>query len=120
MRSRRTILAVAAALVVAAASAGRAGADPTRHFDLSFTIVCGGHSYVIVSKPGSSAVVTVDGQPSNAVSILFGIHVEDELGNVVVDFHKPALAHQQFTTCTDTSWPPGWTATALTLITPRG
>ena len=119
MRSRVGIVTVLLALVLAAVAAGPAGADPTRHWDESFTIVCGGHSYVIVSKPGSSNVITIDGQPSNAVSILFGIHVEDDQGNVIVDFHKPALANQTFTTCTDTSWPPGWTATAETLITPR-
>jgi hypothetical protein len=114
------MIVAAVALVLAGVAVGRANADPTVYFGDSFTIVCGGHSYVIVSKPGSSNVITVDGQPSNGVSVLFGLHVVDDGGNVVLDIHKPALEHQQFTTCTDTSWPPGWTATAQTLITPRG
>ena len=110
---------VAAVTFALAVAVGTANADPTVHWSDSFTITCGGHTIVIVSKPGSSNVLTIDGQPSNAVSVLFGLHVEDDQGNVVLDIHKPALDHQQFTTCTDTSWPPGWTATAQTLITPR-
>jgi hypothetical protein len=48
--------------------------------------VCGGHEYVIVSKPGSSNIVTIDGQPSTGVSVLFGLYVTDENGDFVVDF----------------------------------
>jgi len=93
-----------------------AGADPTNHFTVSFTIICGGQSLVIVSKPGSSNVITVNGQSSTSVSVLFGLHVTDDQGNVVVDFQKPGNPPVQ--TCTDTSWPSGWTATAETIITP--
>ena len=116
----RTFPLSLAAVAAAAALAGPATADPTQHFDLSFTIVCGGHEYVIVSKPGSSNILTVDGQPSNGVSVLFGLYVTDENDNVVVDFRKPGAASAKATVCTDTSWPPGWTATAWTLLTPAG
>jgi hypothetical protein len=112
-------LLAAAAIAVAAILVPAAGADPTQHFNTSFAITCGGHTLVIVSKPGSSQVLTFDGLPSNSVSILFGYHVTDPTGAVVVDFHKPITAHQQLSICTDTSWPPGYTATAETLITPR-
>jgi hypothetical protein len=116
----RALLSTLAAVAAAAALTGSATADPTKHFDLSFTIVCGGHEVVIVSKPGSSNILTVDGQPSNGVSVLFGLYVTDENGDVVVDFRKPGAASTNATVCTDTSWPPGWTATAWTLLTPAG
>jgi hypothetical protein len=93
-----------------------AGADPTNHFTDSFTIICGGNLLVIVAKPGSSNVLTVNGQPSNSVSVLFGLHVFDASGNTVIDFRKPGNPPVQ--TCTDTSWPSGFTGTAETLITP--
>jgi hypothetical protein len=105
-----------ASLLSCGALATGAGADPTQHFTVTFTIVCGGNDLVIVAKPGSSNVVTVNGLASTSVSVLFGLHVVDNLGNVVVDFTKPG--HQPVQRCTDTSWPTGWTATAETLITP--
>jgi hypothetical protein len=105
-----------ASLLSCGALATGAGADPTQHFTVTFTIVCGGNDLVIVAKPGSSNVVTVNGLASTSVSVLFGLHVVDNLGNVVVDFSKPG--HQPVQTCRDTSWPTGWTATAETLITP--
>jgi hypothetical protein len=108
----RVLLLILATTAAAAALAAPATADPTRHFDLSFTIVCGGHEYVIVSKPGSSNILTVDGQPSTGVSVLFGLYVTDENGDVVVDFRKPGAASANATVCTDTSWPLGWSATA--------
>lgn len=103
-------------LAAALAAAPSAGADPTAHWDVTFTIVCGGKLLEIVSKPGSSNVVTVNGSPSTQVSILFGLHVTDDQGNVVIDFRKPGNPPVQ--TCTDVSWPNGWTATAETIITP--
>jgi hypothetical protein len=116
----RRVLPVLCAVVIGALSvlAPSAGADPTNHFDVSFTIICGGKALVIVAKPGSSNVVTVNGQPSTQVSVLFGLHVTDNLGNVIIDFRKPG--NQPVQTCTDTSWPTGWTATAETIITPVG
>jgi hypothetical protein len=115
---RRIGYLAAMLLVCAGLLAGTGNADPTKHWTDSFTIVCGGHNYVIVSKPGSSNVITIDGQPSNSVSILFGLHVVDDQGNVFLDFRKPGAASAKATVCTDTSWPPGWTATAWTLLTP--
>jgi hypothetical protein len=47
---------------------------------------------VIVAKPGSSNVVTVNGLPSTQVSVLFGLHVTDNLGNVIIDFRKPGTS----------------------------
>jgi hypothetical protein len=113
---RKLALIAAVALALAATLISGATADPTKHFTDSFTIICGGNSWVIVSKPGSSNVLTVNGQDTNSVSILFGLHVVDDQGNVVLDFHKPGKA--PVTTCADTSWPAGWTATATTLLTP--
>jgi hypothetical protein len=62
--------------------------------------------------------VTIDGQPSTGVSVLFGRYVTDENGDFVVDFRKPGAASVNATVCTDTSWPPGRSATAWTLQTP--
>jgi hypothetical protein len=107
---------VLGALLALGVLAPGAGADPIRHFDVTFDIICGGNTLTIISKPGSSAVVTVNGEPSNSVSILVGLRLVDDQGNVVVDFRKPG--NQPVQTCTDTSAPPGWTATATTLITP--
>jgi hypothetical protein len=115
MRHALGLLTVIGALGALALSPG-AGADPTNHFTESFTILCGGHAIVIVSKPGSSNAVTFDGRPSTSVSVLFGLHVTDADGNIVVDFRKPG--NQPVQTCTDTSWPAGFTATAYTIITP--
>jgi hypothetical protein len=79
-----TLVATLALLLGSAASAG---ADPTQHFTESFDIVCGGNTLTIVSKLGSSNVITVNGQPSNSVSILFGLTVREN-GHVVFDFQK--------------------------------
>ena len=50
--------------------------------------------------------------------MLFGLHVTDDQGKVAVDFRKKG--NQPMQTCTSTSWPSGWTATAETIITPVG
>jgi hypothetical protein len=114
---RRFLVSLSTALLLSCgALATGAGADPTHHFTVTFTIVCGGQDLVIVAKPGSSNVVTVNGEDSTSVSVLFGLHVVDNLGNVVVDFRRPG--NQPVQACTDTSWPTGWTATAQTIITP--
>ena len=113
---RATAHVCAAVLLGCLAIAPAAGADPTQHFSATFTIICGGNALEIVAKPGSSNVVTVNGQPSNSVSILFGLHVTDDHGQTVIDFRKPG--NQPVQTCRDTSWPSGWTATAETIITP--
>jgi hypothetical protein len=115
MRHVLGLLTLVGVLGALALSPG-AGADPTNHFTESFTIICGGHAIVILDKPGSSNVVTFEGQPSTSVSILFGLQVTDDGGNTVIDFRKPG--NQPVQTCRDTSAPAGFTATAETLITP--
>jgi hypothetical protein len=105
-------------LMTFALAAGPASADPTQHFG-TFTIQCGTETLVIVSKPGSSNVVTVNGMPSNSVSILKGIVVTVN-GVVVEEFHKPYTAHQDVTICTEVDPGPGVTVVAEVLNTPRG
>ena len=72
---------------------------------------------MIVSKPGSSNVVTFDGQPSTSVSILQGITVTVD-GVVVEEFHKPFTSHQDVTVCTE-SPEPGVLVVLETILTPR-
>jgi hypothetical protein len=115
MRHVLGLLTLVGALGMLALSPG-AGADPTNHFTESFTDICGGHAIVLLEKPGSSSVVTFDGRPSTSVSILFGLQVTDADGNTVVDFRKHG--NQPVQTCTDTSWPDGFTATAEMILTP--
>src|SRR5262245_22339638 len=76
-----------ATLALLLGTAGSAGADPTQHFTESFDATCGGNTVTVVNKPGSSNVLTVNGEPSNSVSILFGITVRVD-GEVVFDFQK--------------------------------
>jgi hypothetical protein len=110
----RVLLAViVGALVLPTATAS---ADPTNHFG-TFEITCGGHSLVIVSKPGSSNVVTFDGQPSTSVSILKGLTYTVD-GVVVEEFHKPFTSHQDVTVCTETP-APGELVVVETILTPR-
>jgi hypothetical protein len=110
----RVLLAViVGALVLPTATAS---ADPTNHFG-TFEIACGGHSLVIVSKPGSSNVVTFDGQPSTSVSILKGLTYTVN-GVVVEEFHKPFTSHQDVTVCTETPGP-GELVVVETILTPR-
>jgi hypothetical protein len=80
-------------------SVAPAGADPTQHFSGTFDITCGGNTLTLVAKPGSSNVLTVNGEPSNSVSILFGITVREN-GEVVFDFQK-AESNPNVTTCTE-------------------
>lgn len=109
----RLLLAViVGALVLPAATAS---ADPTNHFG-TFEITCGGHSLVISDKPGSSNVVTFDGQPSTSVTILKGFTVFVD-GVVVEEFHKPFTSHQDVTVCTESE--PGVLVVLETILTPR-
>ena len=98
--------------------ASTAAADPVRHFE-TFTIQCGSDTLEIVSKPGSSNVVTVNGMPSNSVSILKGITVTVN-GVVVEEFHKPFTEHQEVVICTEVDPGAGLVVVAETLLTPRG
>jgi hypothetical protein len=109
------ISAVAAAALILVAVAP-AGADPTRHFTGSFAINCGGVEHVIVEKAGSSNVLTVNGAPSNAVSVLFRLVVTTPEGTTTeVDKPLPKTGHVQI--CTG-EFEPGVAFTAWTLITP--
>ena len=101
------------ALVLPAAFAN---ADTTNHFG-TFEINCGGHVLVIVDKPGSSAVVTFDGQPSTSVSILMGFRFSVD-GEVVVESFKPFKENQETTYCT-ASEAPGELLEVWTFLTPR-
>ena len=71
---------------------------------------------MIVSKPGSSNVVTFDGQPSTSVSILKGLTISVD-GVVVEEFHKPFTSHQDVTVCTEAG--PGALVVVETILTPR-
>jgi hypothetical protein len=66
-------------------------------------------------KPGSSNVITVNGQPSNSVDILFGIKIRED-GEVVFDFQK-ATNNPNVVTCTAPA-EPGTEITARVIITP--
>jgi hypothetical protein len=119
-RSLRSFAAVAASLLalgVLAMGVGSANADPLQHFTGTFAIQCGSDTLVLVAKPGSSNIVTINEMPSNGVSILMGATVTVS-GVVVLDFHKPFTEHQDVTVCTDLSLPPGVTAVYEVLNTP--
>jgi hypothetical protein len=72
-----------------------AGADPTKHFPPGLTTTCGGVTYVIVDKPGSSNVITANGAPSNSVAVLFRAVVG---GETIVDKPLPRTQHLQVCT----------------------
>ena len=101
---KRLISAIVLALACLATAAAPASADPVRHFG-TFTITCGGLTYVISEKPGSSNVVTLNGMPSNSISILMGIRVVDPVTGLTIDeFHKPYALNQgdRIVRCQDT------------------
>jgi hypothetical protein len=104
---KRLISAIVLAFVYLASAAVPASADPVRHFE-NFTITCGDDVYVIVSKPGSSNVVTLNGAPSNSISILMGITVKDTATGAILDeFHKPYTLNQgdRIAVCYDRTFP---------------
>jgi hypothetical protein len=104
---KRLISAIVLALACLATAAAPASADPVRHFGV-FTINCGNDVYVIVSKPGSSNVVSVNGMPSNSISILMGFTVKDRAtGAVLEEFHKPYALNQgeRIVICEDRGFP---------------
>ena len=105
-----------ATLALFVASAASAGADPTRHFTGSFVITCGGNTLTIVEKPGSSNVLTVNGEPSNSVSILLGL-TETQNGVVVSDFQK-ATNNPNSTVCDEPTGVPGDIVTVRVINTP--
>ena len=97
------ISAIVLAFACLATAAGPASADPVRHFG-TFTIHCGAVAFLISEKPGSSNVVTVDGMPSNSISILMGLTVTDADGVTLDEFHKPYALNQgdRIIVCRDT------------------
>jgi hypothetical protein len=104
-----------AALALLLGSAASAGADPTQHFTGSFDVFCGGNTLTIVDKPGSSNVITVNGQPSNSVSILFGLTIREN-GEIVFDFQK-ATDNPKVVVC-DVEPEPGFEFTVRVINTP--
>lgn len=115
---KRLIAAIVLALVYLASASAPASADPVNHFS-TFTITCAGKVFVIVSKPGSSNVVTVNGVPSNSISILMGLTITDH-GVVVFEFHKPyALNHEErIAICSESDLPAGVTVVVESKFTP--
>jgi hypothetical protein len=105
-----------AALALLLGSAASAGADPTQHFTGSFDVICGGNTLTIVDKPGSSNVITVNGQPSNSVSILFGLTIRVD-GEIVFDFQK-ATDNPNVVVCDIPSGEPGLEFTVRVINTP--
>ena len=108
------LLATLALLLGCAASAA---ADPTQHFTGTFDITCGGNTLTLVAKPGSSNVLTVNGEPSNSVSILFGVTVRMD-GEVVFDFQK-ATDNPNVIVCQQEA-EPGTEVTLRVINTPPG
>ena len=115
---KRMIAAIAIALGYLASSSAPASADLVGHFS-TFSITCAGNVFEIVSKPGSSNVVTVNGVPSNSISILMGITVTVD-GLIVFEFHKPYTSNQSDRTaiCTENGDPPGVIVVAEVKFTP--
>ncbi|MEK6227594.1 MAG: hypothetical protein AABM40_15035 [Chloroflexota bacterium] len=115
---KRLIAAIVLALVYVASASAPASADPVRHFS-TFTITCAGTVFELVSKPGSSTVVTVNGVPSNSVSVLMGLTITVD-GVVVFEFHKPYTLNQsdRIAVCTENGDPPGVVVVAEVKFTP--
>jgi hypothetical protein len=115
---KRLISAIVLACVYLASASAPASADPVRHFS-TFSITCAGTTFVVVSKPGSSNVVTVNGVPSNSISILMGLTVTVD-GAVVFEFHKPYTLNQsdRIAVCTENGDPPGVIVVAEVKFTP--
>jgi hypothetical protein len=114
-RSVASMIGVSGALLLG--STGVAGADPTQHFVDAFDITCGGDTYTVVSKPGSSNVLTVNGEPSNSVAgPLFGITVR-EGGEVVFEFQR-VENNPNVIVCEGHPEEPGVEVTLRVIITP--
>jgi hypothetical protein len=73
----------------------------------------------LTEKPasGSAQVVAINGEPTNAVTVLMGVVVTVD-GVVVEEFHKPFSSNQTVTVCTQNP-EPGVTVVTEFLITPR-
>jgi len=112
------IAAIVLAVVYLASASAPASADPVQHFS-TFTITCGGNTFVLVSKPGSSNVVTVNGMPSNSISVLMGLTITQN-GKTVFEFHKSyTLNHNdRIAICTENDVPEGVTVVGEVKFTP--
>lgn len=115
---KRSIAAIVLALVYLVSAGNAASADPIQHFS-TFSITCARTTFVLVSKPGSSNVVTVNGVPSNSISILMGLTITVD-GAVVFEFHKPYTLNQsdRIATCIENGDPPGVHVVAEVKFTP--
>ncbi len=104
----RQLLAIVSVAAIALAAVSSATADPVRHFD-TFVIDCGSYGTAeIVSKPGSSQVVELNGAPSNSVALL--VAYEFLLDGEFVDFtpgaqyQPPGIQNnQELVVCFDTN-----------------
>ena len=102
------LVTILSGVVIALATASSAAADPVRHFD-TFVIDCGSYGIAeIVSKPGTSQVVELDGAPSNSIALL--VAYEFFSGGEFVDFtpgaqyQPPGVKdNQELVECFDTS-----------------
>ena len=115
---KRLTAAVVLALAYLVSAANPVSADPIQHFS-TFTVTCAGTVFELVSKPGSSNVVTVNGVPSTSVSVLMGLTIMVD-GVVVFEFHKPyTLNHsERIATCVENGDPPGVHVVAEVKFTP--
>ncbi len=87
----RQLLAILSVAAIALAASSSATADPVRHFE-TFVNDCGSYGTVeIVSKPGSSQVVEINGAPSNSVALL--VDYELFLDGELIDF-TPGAQYQ--------------------------
>ena len=80
---KRSVIAIALALVYLASAAKPVSADPIQHFS-TFSITCAGTVFEIVSKPGSSNVVTVNGVPAFQLAPL---EEEDDLIDQLLEYN---------------------------------
>jgi hypothetical protein len=83
-----------------------ASADPVQHFG-TFEVQCGSDVLELTEKPamGSAQVVAINGEPTNAVTVLMGVIVTVEGVGVVEEFHKPISSNQDVTVCTQNPEP---------------
>ena len=117
MRRPLSIAAITVGLLWA--TFGTASADPVNHFG-TFEVRCGNDVLELTEKPasGSAQVVAINGEPTNAVTVLMGVVVTVEGVGVVEEFHKPFTENQHVTVCTQNP-EPGVTVVTEFLITPR-
>ena len=115
---RRSLVLAGSVVVLLLATAGIASADPVQAFG-TFEVQCGNDVLELVGKPGLGAqVVAINGDPTNAVTVLMGVVVTVEGVGVVEEFHKPFNSNQTVTVCTQNP-EPGLTVVTEFLITPR-